>query len=80
MAFDKTNRFSLFNNDKKEPGSKQPDRTGTLNVDGKDYFIDGWLQKDQNGNTYLSGKIKLKEKQALPFSGPTPDESDAVPF
>ena len=39
--YDNTNRFVLFKNEKKRD-DKDPDRTGTLNVDGVEYFIDGW--------------------------------------
>lgn len=62
--FDNTNRGVLFVNDKKEPGDKKPDRTGSLNVDGVEYFIDGWLRKSQAGATFLSLSVKRKEKQA----------------
>lgn len=62
--FDNTNRGALFINDKKEPGDKKPDRTGSLNVDGVEYFIDGWLRKSQAGATFLSLSVKRKEKQA----------------
>lgn len=59
--FDNTNRGVLFVNDKKEPGDKKPDRTGSLNVDGVEYFIDGWIRKSQAGATFLSLSVKLKQ-------------------
>jgi len=60
--YDNTNRFSLFVNDRKEKDT-QPDRTGTLNVDGVEYFIDGWLKTAESGRQYLQGTIKRKEQQ-----------------
>ena len=63
QQYDKTNTFAIFVNDRKEAGSKQPDRTGTINVDGVEYFMDAWLGKTQAGATYLQGKVKRKDKQ-----------------
>jgi len=61
--FDNTNRGVLFINNKKAEGSNQPDRTGSLNVDGVEYFLDGWMKKSQSGQPFLSVSIKRKEKQ-----------------
>jgi hypothetical protein len=61
--FDNTNRGVLFNNDKKAPGSNQPDRTGTLNVEGVEYFFDGWIKKSAAGAPFLSVSVKRKDKQ-----------------
>ena len=61
--FDNTNRGVLFVNDRKEPGSSKPDRTGSLNVDGVEYFLDGWIKKSQAGATFLSVSVKRKDKQ-----------------
>jgi hypothetical protein len=66
QQYDKTNTFAIFINDRKELGSKQPDRTGTINVDGVEYFMDAWLGKTQAGATYLQGKVKRKDKQPNP--------------
>jgi len=55
--FDDTNRGALFLNDKKEEGSKHPDYTGTLNVEGKEYRLAGWKRQSKNGKTFLSVSI-----------------------
>lgn len=86
------NTFALFQNDKGD-NPNRPDRTGRLNVDGVEYYIDGWLKKDKNGNSYLQGKVKRKEKQVPPDhmrtqrapSKPrpveaTPTDDDDIPF
>lgn len=62
--FDETNRGAIFNNDRKEPGSNQPDRSGSINIGGVDYFIDGWLKKSQSGQTFMSLSVKRKDKQS----------------
>ena len=61
MSYDNTNTFTLFINDKGD-NDKRPDRTGTLNVDGVEYFIDGWIKQGSKG-PFLSGKVKRKDKQ-----------------
>lgn len=61
QQYDNTNRFALWKNtEKKNP--KGPDYSGTLNVDGEEYFIDGWIN-DSDSGPRLSGSIKLKDKQ-----------------
>ena len=67
--YDNTNRGVLFVNNRKERDS-QPDRTGSLNVGGVEYFIDGWLKKSRDGAPFLSLSIKQKDKQ--PSSAPAP--------
>lgn len=61
--YDNTNRGSIFKNDKKEKET-QPDFTGKLNVDGVDYFIDGWRYAEKPGKkAFISLKVKKMEKQ-----------------
>ena len=54
--YDRTNTFVMFINDKKG-NEARPDRTGTLNVDGVDYYIDGWLKNCAKG-PFLSGRYQ----------------------
>lgn len=61
--YDNTNRGVLFVNNRKERDS-QPDRTGTLNVGGVEYFIDGWLKKSRGGDQFLSLSVKQKDRQS----------------
>ena len=86
--FDNTNRGVLFINNKKAEGSKQPDRTGSLNVDGVEYFLDGWLKKSASGQPFMSVSVKRKDKQAeapqrqaaTAPAGGFDDMDDSVPF
>ena len=59
--YDNTNTGSLFVNDKGD-NEKRPDRKGSLNVDGVDYWISGWL-REGNGKKFLSLKVERKEQQ-----------------
>lgn len=58
----KENTGSIFKNEKKEKDT-HPDRTGSLNVEGVDYWVSGWV-KEKDGKQYLSIAIKRKEAKA----------------
>lgn len=66
--YDNTNRGVLFINDRKEKDT-QPDRTGSINVDGVEYFLDGWIKPGAKGQ-FLSLSVKRKDKQ--PTAAPAP--------
>jgi hypothetical protein len=86
MSFQhKPNSGSLWRNDKKET-EKHPDHTGTLNVEGREYWLSAWVN-DANGKKYFSLKVKPKDeqqRQAAPppqQSAPPPgDFDDDIPF
>ena len=59
MAYDNTNRWTLNKNDRKEKDT-HPDYKGKLNVDGVDYWIDGWIKEGANGK-FISGSLKPVE-------------------
>lgn len=87
MAYDNTNRWTLNKNDRKEKDT-HPDYKGSLNVDGVDYWIDGWIKDGANGK-FISGALKPKDQQGA-YGAPTrpagnaqafdTDYSDDVPF
>jgi hypothetical protein len=66
QPYDNTNSVSLFKNTNKEQDN-HPDYSGTLNVDGTEYFVDCWMKEIRNGERagqkFLSGKVKIKNRQ-----------------
>lgn len=64
MAYDNKNSGALFENTRKREGKNDPDRAGQINIDGKDYWLSGWLKKDKEGKTYLSLSVKPKTGSA----------------
>jgi len=62
MEYDNTNRGSIWKNDRKEKDT-QPDFTGSINVDGKEYWLNAWKKKEgANANApVLSFSVKEKE-------------------
>jgi hypothetical protein len=64
--YDNTNRFSLFKNDRKQE-DRDADFTGTLNIEGVEYFVDAWKPRQPGGKLVLSGRVKPKAKQPNDF-------------
>jgi hypothetical protein len=62
--FDNNNRGSIWKNEKKEKDT-HPDFTGSLNVDGVEYWVSAWKRKDGASPKApaLSFSIKPKDDQ-----------------
>jgi hypothetical protein len=82
MAYDNTNRWTLNKNDRKDKDT-HPDYKGSLNVDGVDYWLDGWIKDSANGK-FISGTLKRKEANgSRPAAQPASsydDDSEDIPF
>ena len=64
----KDQTFKLWKNKYKEEGDKKPDYTGNGLFNGKTKDVALWINKDKNGNRYLSGTLKdQKSKDESPF-------------
>lgn len=59
--FDNTNRGSLFKNDKKTE-DKHPDMSGSINIDGVEYWISGWKKQSKGGANFISLSVRPKEQ------------------
>lgn len=68
--FDNTNRGALFKNERKTEGDKKPEYTGSLNVDGVEFFLDAWLKTSSAGKKFMSVSVKRKDNQ--PAAAPAP--------
>ena len=85
MEYDNTNRGVLFKNDKKAD-EKHPDYKGSyMDVNGNDHWLNAWLAKDKNGNTYMRLTTKLKDdvhKQGMQQARQAIDQGDNsdIPF
>lgn len=85
QQYDNTNKGVLFLNDRKE-SEKHPDRKGSINIDGKEYWLSGWDKQTSKGDTIslsVQAKESAKTKQnAQRQSAPANDsfQDDDVPF
>jgi hypothetical protein len=91
--FDNTNRGVLFKNEDKQ-SAKHADYRGSINVDGKEFWLDAWINDIRNGpkagGKFMSLSIKPKmaqEHRGAPANPParsgTPPQQefdDDIPF
>lgn len=57
--FDNTNRFVLFKN-KEKRDDKDRDYNGTVNIDGKDYWLNGYIKQSDKG-AFISCTVRPKD-------------------
>lgn len=81
MGYDNNNKGVLFKNNKKETDN-HPDYNGSINIDGTDYWLSAWINKDKNGNSYMSlSRGAAKDDQPGPSSqSMREDDSGEIPF
>ena len=84
--YDNNNRGAIWGNDKKVKDT-QPDFTGSILVDNKDYFISGWKRKADASpkSPALSLAVTLKDQQpqqSAPAQSPSIGNNDLedIPF
>jgi hypothetical protein len=63
--YDETNRGTLWKNDRKQSDT-HPDLSGTINVDGKEYWLSGWRGKGADGGKGPILSLSVKPKEAKP--------------
>lgn len=77
--YDNTNRGALFKNLKQRPGKKDAEYQGSLNVDGVEYWISGWL-KDGSKGKFFSLSVKPKESRGNSPPPKSRQDDDEAPF
>jgi uncharacterized protein (DUF736 family) len=84
MQYDNSNRGAIFKNDDKQQDN-HPDYKGSLNVNGVDLWVSGWLKtSEKTGKKFMSLSVKPKEdkpvKQASSPKRANVEFDDNVPF
>jgi len=64
----------LFMNDRKET-EKHPDRKGTCEIEGVEYWVSGWDRQTKRGDT-ISLKFEPKKKAAAIVAVPPQNDAD----
>ena len=80
MQYDNTNSGVLFRNDKKQ-SDKHPDFNGSINSDGRDYWLSAWVNETKDGKKYFKLSLTAKDgqKQAAPQQQDNFQDQD-IPF
>ena len=77
QQYDDTNRGVLFIHDK-GGNDKAPDRKGSINIEGVEYWISGWVKRSQKGDPFMSLSVQPKiakdaaQQMRPPMSQATP--------
>ena len=76
MAYDNTNTGMLARNERKEK-DKHPDYRGSINVEGREYWLSGWLKEGKSGGKmegkkFFSLSVEPKTPTAAPAAAPAP--------
>jgi hypothetical protein len=68
MSEQRDNSGAIFINERKE-SDNHPDRTGSAMIDGKEYWVSGWIKKSGDKPSFLSLAFKPKDKPAEKLDG-----------
>ena len=70
--FDNTNRGSIWKNDSMREDKQDPQFTGTLNVEGVEYYVNAWLRKAgaKTGAPSMTFSINRKDANRQPNPNP----------
>jgi hypothetical protein len=88
MQYDNTNSGLLAKNKRKEKDT-HPDYSGSINVDGVEYWLSGWLKTGKEGSKlagekFFSLSVRQKDQQRAaapaPVPAPAEDFNDDIPF
>jgi hypothetical protein len=76
QQFDPTNR-GIFGRNERKTQDTHPDFTGSLNVNGQEFWLDGYKQTRKDGSgSFISLRVKPKEAPAAPARRPAAQEDD----
>jgi len=78
------NKGQLFKNDRKREGKQDADYRGKINIEGKIFWLNGWINEDKNGNKYLGLSVQpvqqqLQQSQKIRVVGGSDVDQD-IPF
>jgi hypothetical protein len=85
QQYDDTNRGIISKNLRKET-EKHPDIKGQINIEGVEYWLDGWQrQKNDGSGSFYSLSAKRKDAPAAPAPAQKPaqrraHEDEDIPF
>lgn len=81
MSYD--NQGAIWPNDRMREGKSDPEFTGSLNVEGVEYYVNAWRRKPdaKPGSPSLSFSLNRKDANKAPNpEGKHADYDDEIPF
>ena len=78
--YDNNNRGALWNNDRKQ-SDKHPDLSGSIMIDGKEYWVSGWKKKQGQGDRapVVSLSVRPKDyKDSQPTGSPASNTAQNI--
>lgn len=81
MQYDDSNKGVLFR-EKDKKSDSHPDFKGSINVDGRDYWLSGWVNESKQGQKYFKLSVSPKDgaSAAKPKAVTNDFISDDIPF
>lgn len=82
--YDNTNSGILGRNERKVE-DKHPDFKGSINIEGREYWLDGWIKERKDGSgRFFSLRAKAKDGAGAgvskPATAPAAPIDDDIPF
>ena len=79
MEYDNNNRGALFKNNKRTH-DKQPEYTGSVEVNNVEYYLSAWVKESKNGQKFFSLSFTPKDQpQGEPVTQNV-SVDDQIPF
>jgi ribosome modulation factor len=79
QQYDRTNTGIIGKNTKKEKDT-HPDITGSINVEGREFWLNGWKKERNDGTgSFYSLSVKPKEQQHAPQQAPAQQRPSQQP-
>jgi hypothetical protein len=75
--YDNRNRGVLFNEIDKKTGDNDRDYAGSINIDGTDYWLSGWIKTSKKGTKFMSLSVKPKVEKPAESEKKSPVEDFA---
>lgn len=77
MTYDNTNKGTL-GKARERKNDRSPEYTGKLNVEGREYWLSGWVKTGKDGSKFFSLAVTPKDKaKERPAEEPFNDD---IPF
>ena len=73
------NSGALFANENKLTDT-HPTHTGTVNIEGREFWLSAWVKTSKNGKRYFSLSVRAKDAAGKPAAKTQPAPAEADPF